>query len=107
MPDRYRRSDTPFLTLGVRNSPDRTMRAARSVLRTALLNTRSRPTYSFALGFAPQKLGELTSFQSCQSIIGNLGNQGWVDQNSPLLPYRCTAALTKAANSSLCERSGG
>ena len=54
-----------------------------------------------------QKLGELTSFQSCQSMIGSFGMVGFSDQKVPLAPYRSAAAWTKARKSPRCRFDGG
>src|SRR4051812_14388838 len=107
MPGRYRSRGTPFFTLGVRKSPASTIFAAGSPALMPLWKTFSNPTYCFGLGFEYQKLGELTSFQSCQSTTGSLGILGFCDQKVPLLPYLSAAARTKAWKSSNRSLLGG
>src|SRR3954447_9658664 len=107
MAGRYRSSGTPFLTFGVRNSPASTILALGSPLLMPPLNTRRRATYCLALGFRYQKLGELTSFQSCQSVMGSLGTAGLSDQKLPFAPYLAAAACANARKSSMCGFEGG
>ena len=76
----------------MRNSPARTIFAAGSALLIPSLNSRSSAAYCFAFGLAYQKVGELTSFHSCQLMIGSFGIPGFAVQNVPLLPYRSAAA---------------
>src|SRR4051812_42083786 len=97
----------PCLIRGVLNSPASTIFAVGSALRIPLLKTLRRPTYCLAFGFRYQKLGELTSFQSCQSTIGSFGVVGCSDQNVPLAPYRAAAAWTKARKSFMWALEGG
>ena len=91
----------------MRNSPARTIFAAGSALLIPSLNTRSSAAYCFAFGLRNQKVGELTSFHSCQLTIGSLGIPGFADQKVPLLPYRSAAACTNARKSPKRSSEGG